>query len=112
MAVEHPGLYDQLLQRVEPLIQNMPEWKQRLDAMRARQGVDPASHHLAVEELLANVVGDHWTEPQFWHSMAEGQPQGFAKIAYTVRDWMNILIDWVNKVRPFGTVRYSAMCLR
>jgi hypothetical protein len=89
---DHEDLYFQFLDAVRDLIRNFDEYQRRMDELTKREGVN-LSEDRAMEELLADFVGDQMGEKEFWDALAKRQPSIFQSIVDAVKKFLLKIIN-------------------
>jgi len=98
---ETPGLYDQLAARLGKMVENESAYASQLAARYERQGGQlPAEWR---EELYADIVGDNFSNPDFWEAMAKDQPGLFQRVAEAIRKFLDNVLS---RAEPFATGQY------
>lgn len=103
------ALYRKLADRVGAVLQNTDVHTQTIMGRYRARGLDPTkilSYDKVREELIADIVGDFFTEPEFWRGMAQGQPKLFARVLRLVQEFFDRLLGRLRAERPFGTQLY------
>lgn len=98
-----PGIYRQLDDRLTALLKNPGEFLDRIEAQYRAKGMEIPQNW--DEELFADVVGDNFTDPEFWKAMAESQPRLFQRVANAIRQFLNNVLL---KAKPFGTDQFMS----
>lgn len=98
-----PGIYRQLDERLTALLKNPGEFLDRIEAQYRAKGMEVPQNW--DEELFADVVGDNFTDPEFWTAMAESQPRLFQRVANAIRQFLNNVLL---KAKPFGTDQFMS----
>ncbi len=98
-----PGIYRQLDDRLTALLKNPGEFLDRIEAQYRAKGMEVPQNW--DEELFADVVGDNFTDPEFWTAMAESQPRLFQRVAQAIRQFLNNVLL---KAKPFGTDQFMS----
>ena len=103
----HPELYDRLAARIKELLNGKESdfyahlRKRRLDANLPLLNAEQLE-----EELIANIVGDNWTDPVFWRHLAAGQPTLFVRVLSAIRAFFDDILAKLRNERPYGTAKY------
>lgn len=59
------------------------------------------------EELYGDIVGDNFTDPEFFKMLAENQPSTFRKVLDSIAKFIDdVLVKFAGGSRPFGTDAY------
>jgi len=98
-----PGIYRQLDERLTALLKNPGEFLDRIEAQYRAKGMEVPQNW--DEELFADVVGDNFTDQEFWTAMAESQPRLFQRVAQAIRQFLNNILL---KAKPFGTDQFMS----
>jgi N12 class adenine-specific DNA methylase len=106
LRVDHPALYAKLSDRVRAMLENPGAYGQLLNARRASRGMAPLTFDKLREELIADIVGDNFTDPRFWRQMSLSQPSLFGRVLRVIRDFLDTLLSKLKNERPYGTDRY------
>lgn len=106
LRANRPDLYDSLRATLGTVLKDQASYGAVINAKRVAKNMEPLSDDVMTEELIADVVGDEFTEPDFWKALGDQQPKGFRKMAQAVLDFLNDVIHSVTKRRPFGTDKY------
>lgn len=98
---EAPELYERLVHSMVPVINRARfenEFWQKLKASGYEKGE-------ALEELVANFMGDQMVDPDFWNQLATSNPSLFEQVSAVVSRWLDALVNFI-KGRGFGSERY------
>lgn len=106
MRNDNPALYDKLVQRLDALLKEPGRYIDALNARYEAHGISALADDKAHEELVADIVGDFHTDPQFWRDMAAGQPALFQRVLGAVREFFNQLLRRLKSEKPYGTEQY------
>lgn len=106
MRRDNPQLYDRLADRLDQLVKNPGEHFMEFVERYTAGGVAIPDVQKIREELVADIVGDNFTDPAFWRSLQEGQPGLFQRVLGAVRDFLNGVLERLRNERPFGTDKY------
>lgn len=106
MRQDQPALYNRLGDRVRTLLEEPGRYHEQLAARRAARGLPELSFDKLREELIADIVGDNFTDPKFWRDMTQGQPTLFARVLRVVKDFFDSLLAKLKNERPYGTDKY------
>lgn len=101
MRADNPRLYDSLSRSLDAIIRDDSKYSSDLAARYEALGLKLPKEWR--EELHADIVGDHFTDPQFWQDLAVEQPTLFQRVAQSIRQFLNRVLA---KARPFGTDRF------
>ncbi len=106
MRRDRPELYDRLAERLDALIKDPGEHFREISARYNTAGIITPSPQKIREELVADIVGDNFTDPAFWRGLQEGRPGLFQRVLGAVRDFLNGVLERLRNERPFGTDKY------
>lgn len=107
MQHSQPALYENLRGTLSKLITGESDYADIINQKRTDAGLPAITDtNVMTEEMIADIVGDHFTEPAFWKAMGAEQPKGFAKVVDAVLKFLDDTIASVTKLRPFGTEKY------
>ena len=106
LRAQHPDLYDRLKARLDGMLKNPDEYMQALQARRRRNNLPDLTEGKLSEELIADIVGDNFTDPVFWRRLAFGQPTLFVRVISAIREFFDTLLTKLRNQRPYGTDRY------
>lgn len=106
MRRDNQALYDRLAERLDALIKDPGEHFREISARYATAGITAPSPQKIREELVADIVGDNFTDPAFWRGLQEGRPGLFQRVLGAVRDFLNGVLERLRNERPFGTDKY------
>lgn len=101
LKMDQPEIYDDFLQAVQGILNvyAVSRYKTRL------QGFDSSgkavSKDLATEEMIADFIGDQFTNDQFWKDLAQEEPGLFRKIGKAVVSFLDKLIKAVKGIPSF-----------
>jgi len=101
IRLTNPALYEETAAQLWPLLQNTGDFRLRLE----RRGQGKAD---AVEELLADFVGDNFGRKEFWDDLRKREPNLFRRLAKLVKEWLDKLIAKlkVEKPKTFESEQY------
>lgn len=105
---DRPDIYGDLVTALRPILRNTIRHSERLSELRARHGRPPLEEGFAFEELMADVLGDRFLEPQFWAELGRRNPSRFRQIATAVLDFLRSVLDRARGYRTdfFGTSEF------
>ena len=103
---DQPALYAKLGDRLRSLLENPGAYGEELNRRRAARGMPPLGFDKLREELIADIVGDNFTDPVFWRQMAAGQPSMFQRVLQAIRDFFDAILAKLENERPYDTKRY------
>ena len=106
LRAARPDIYDELNARLEPLIRDQILYNIRLSDKRERVELVALTDEQLREELIADIVGDEFTNQQFWRDLARTDRSWFRRLAEFVMGFLDDVISKVTKGRPFGTEEY------
>lgn len=98
---ETPDLYDQLASRLQSMVENESSYASQLATRYERQGGQLPKEWR--EELYADIVGDNFSNPDFWEAMAKDQPGLFQRVAEAIRKFLDNVLS---RAEPFATGQY------
>lgn len=76
IRMQDPALWDQMAKELQPLVKNWSQFKKAMPA-----AYDSLSESDKMEELFADVMGNHFLNDMFWQDMAQENAGLFTKIA-------------------------------
>lgn len=106
MRRDHLGLYRGLGDRLSGMLVEPGSYGQLLNARRRARGLPELGFDKLREELIADIVGDNFTDPIFWRRMQQGQPGLFQRVLSVIRDFLDKLLSKLKNERPYGTAKY------
>lgn len=86
---DHPDLYSSLTEAIKKIARASSASRERLDRARAREGKGAASDVLAIDEFVAEVVGERFADEGFWSEIAAQQPGTFSRLVDAVLEWLS-----------------------
>lgn len=98
---ETPDLYDQLASRLGKMVENESAYAAQLASRYEKQGGQLPKEWR--EELYADIVGDNFSNPDFWEAMAKDQPGLFQRVAEAIRKFLDNVLT---RAEPFATGQY------
>ena len=106
MSQDHPELYRKLGDRLRAMLENPGRYGELLNARRATKGLPALGFDKLREELIADIVGDNFTDPAFWRQMSAGQPSLFGRVLRVIRDFLDNLLAKLKAEKPYNTAQY------
>ncbi len=106
MSQDHPELYRKLGDRLRSMLENPGRYGELLNKRRATKGLPALSFDKLREELIADIVGDNFTDPAFWRQMSAGQPSLFGRVLRVIRDFLDNLLTRLKAEKPYNTAQY------
>ena len=106
MRRDKPELYDRLAERLDALIKDPGEHFREIAKTYNNAALTVPSAQTVREELVADIVGDNFTDPAFWRGLQEGRPGLFQRVLGAVRDFLNGVLERLRNERPYGTDKY------
>ena len=104
---DNEELYYDLVAEMQPLIINNFEYGEKLNEARRAEGKGDASFDLIIEEIIADVMGDNFTQPEFWAKVSQQldakKPGLFNKLIQRVKAFLKDLHAAIN---PLGHDKY------
>ena len=107
MRKERPDLYRALLRAANRniKIEVFNAYRAKLKRNKFLQGRD-ISQDYVVEEMLADYLGDQFSKPAFWESLAEQRPGLFKRLVNFVKAFLDDLITRLKVDKNFGSDRF------
>jgi hypothetical protein len=90
LAKDRPTIYRELVARLMKQVQNGNDYFEQLSARYEAGGMSTKQVRFG-EELIADIVGDFFGDPQFWRDMKAEQPTLFVRLV----DWVLRFLDGV-----------------
>lgn len=106
MRMSHPELYDDLRDRLDAVMRSHKPYADQINARRAKRGLKPLQDDVIVEERIADMVGDQFTERGFWRDLASVNASGFRRLADAILRFIDDVMAKLTKRRPFGSDAY------
>lgn len=106
LKATNPKAYDLLNARLSTLLKRESAYARQLNDKLNRKSIPTLDKAETREELIADIVGDEFAQPEFWQAMANEEPSTFRRIANTVIKFLDDVLAKVTKTRPFGTDQY------
>jgi len=106
LRIDRPDLYAKLADRIMAVTNDRSDADMGLQLKRLKAGLPTLDDNLLEEEFVADVVGDRFTEPEFWQLMAKDQPAGFKAVIQAVLKFLDDTLSKIADIRPFGTEVY------
>lgn len=106
LRAARPDLYAKLNDRLSAVIKNESAYAKKLRDRYSELGLDQLSDDKIHEELLADIFGDEWNDPEFWRELGKDKPTGFKAVVDSVAKFLDDLVSKIIKLRPFGTEQY------
>ncbi len=85
MEQDVPEVYQAMVDALMPMIRDA-------DAYRASRKLDDMKQENVIKEIVGDIVGDNFTDPEFWNKVAEYNPSAFRRIADTIISWIKRLV--------------------
>lgn len=98
--MEHdvPEVYSGMVDALTEIIPSTSEYAKKYGI----KGVDDA---YIIKEIVGDIMGDNFTQPEFWNKVAAYNPNAFRKIADTIISWIKRLV--INaKARGLGSEQW------
>jgi predicted RNA methylase len=93
LRARSPAAYATLAGRLNEVIRNAGDYRERLETLRARQGAN-ADLGDWLEELHADIVGDRFMEPAFWRELgARGDRGMFQRVLQAVIRFLTTVLN-------------------
>lgn len=106
LRADRPDLYAGLQDGLRAILRNEGEHAAQLNQRRKDRGLDPLRPDSLNEEMLADIVGDHFTEPAFWQALQQAEPGRFHALARRVLEWIDETLSKLSGLRPFQSERF------
>lgn len=104
---DRPDVFNKLARELG--VKDYDGFKADIDRLYAAHGLDSLGDDKAAEELVADISGDFWTDPEFWSTLGRRNPTLFGRVAKFVQDFLNHIHSALSgHFRPFGSERYLA----
>ena len=102
-AGDVPDIYDQFVSNIADLVQDMPEYQERLEKLIPEKS-GSAERVDFLEELLGDFVGENMVRPDFLDKLAKKAPDIFTRLAQAITNFL----DWLFKkaVPDMSTARF------
>lgn len=102
----NPELYQDMMDKLIPLMQNLPEFRQYLK----QHGYGPEllrnPDRTMKVELVGNLFGDEFTRPEFWNRLAAEEPGLFKRLARVLVNWLNKLLAKLKGLKGYESEQY------
>jgi hypothetical protein len=99
-----PDLYANLHNRLIPLMEKVPEYREKLlERRKLADRNDPVSDAFVERELIADFVGDNLAKPDFWRRLAREDKGLFTHVAEVFQD---LLAKVHIALKPYGATKY------
>jgi len=97
LEADNPAAYNALLESVAPLLRNLS----RYEELNSLQNF---SDRYILKEMLGDILGDRFAEPEFWQQVAAGTNETtFQKIVTSIRMLLDKLL---NRIRGFDSHQF------
>lgn len=107
MAYSQRAIYSNLLTSIRGLLMNQSAYADKINKKLTDAGLNAITDpNVMTEELVADIVGDNFMDPEFWKALQAEQPTGFRSLVQTVLRFLDDTIARVTRIRPFGTDMY------
>lgn len=97
---DRPDLYKQLHAQVSPVLINDAEFR-RIYGIKLGASIDAVT-----EEMIGDVIGTNFTEPDFWAKVAQVAPEKFKALAEYLLQFVQKLINRFTGKRTLGAERF------
>ena len=97
---DRPDLYKQLHAQVSPVLINDAEFR-RIYGIKLGASIDAVT-----EEMIGDVIGTNFTEPDFWAKVAQVAPEKFKALADAIIQFVQKLINRFTGKRTLGAERF------
>lgn len=105
LRTDRPDVFNKLARELR--VSDYDGFKADIDRLYAEHGLDSLGDDKAAEELVADISGDFWTDPDFWATLGRRNPTLFGRVAKFVQDFLNHIHSALSgHFRPFGSERY------
>ena len=107
MRKEQPALYNSLLRAANRNIkvEVFNEYRDKLKRNKFLQGRD-INQDYVVEEMLADYLGDQFSKPEFWESLAEQRPSLFKRLVAFVKAFLDDVITNFQGMKNFQSDQF------
>jgi ADP-Ribosyltransferase in polyvalent proteins len=106
LRVERPDLYAALRTALHGNIRNVAGYADSINQAREAAGMEKLDEDVMLEELIADIVGDRFTEAEFWDSLNMGGASMTRRVLKAVANFLDHVLAQIKALRPFGTERY------
>jgi len=93
---DNPVLYQELKIAIDPLVKDHKSYTDYINEARSKSNLPPDSESVIVEEIIADVMGQGFIDPNFWKKVSEESPSLFYRVATAVKNYLDALISKVN----------------
>lgn len=97
MEADAPEIYARLRKSIDRLLVHHDEYR-KINALYPSED--------AAKEMIGDLLGDNFNDPEFWNLVSKENPVTFGKISKYVIGWLNDLIDRVRGKLGFGSERF------
>jgi N12 class adenine-specific DNA methylase len=106
LKAQHPDIYDRLKDSILALAKDsaVGDYQARLQRVYDNTGTGTAADTaLAEEELIADFIGDRFTEASFWDDLAGSEPSLFRRVAKAIKTFLENLLAKFRGIAGFKT---------
>lgn len=100
MKKDAPAVYRDLQKAISGLIKNHEEYRRKFGIE------DSFADDYVTKEIIGDLLGDNFGKQSFWDQVAQESGGTFKKIASTIRQWLNGIIDKIKGVKGFGSDQF------
>ena len=100
---DNPALYEEMRAVLEPMLENYGPYRNMLNEGRSRNNVGEASEELLIEEMIADLLGDGFSDPMFWNEVQKSQPALYERILTAITAYLDGVIEFLKGRGMMGT---------
>jgi hypothetical protein len=98
---QHSEIYQELIDNLEPLLINREKYKERFD-------FSGKTELFVTKEIVADLMGDSFTEPRFWDEVAvQVGGSKFRKLATAVMRWIQSVMKNLTRYAGFESEKFT-----
>jgi hypothetical protein len=107
MKLDFPTLYEDLRSALMPLLNDYAPYKKFINKPRSKLGMGDLSEEAVIEELIGDLMGDGFADPQFWAKVNQKSPALLVKVATAIKTFLDSVLEVLVGKQLQGTKYYS-----
>lgn len=103
MRRDNPSLYNDTLKALAPLVKDSKGYKNWINSKQVKAGAPALSTDAAVEEMIADLLGDSMGDTTFWTEVEGKSPRLYKKVLDAIQQFLSKYIKSLNTSELKGT---------
>lgn len=107
MRLDNPTLYEDLRAALMPMLKDYEPYRKFTNRPRNELGLGDMSEDKVIEELIGDLMGDGFADPEFWAKVNQKSPALLVRVASALKAFLDSVLDVLVGNQLMGTKYYK-----